>query len=572
MKLESFAEQMKQLNAEASRFAEKYPEQAQLLNLNALQDKDPYVERLLEGTAFLTAQIKERIDADLPEISGTFVQQFWPHISKPFPSVCMLQFQHKLRQLQSTQVIEKGTELLTEALGPESTTCRFTTTQDLSVLPLHLIDAQITQLNSGTRKISLAFQVEPGIDLNKLDFNNFKAYVNADEFHVAPLLYALTDDNNKVSINFSETSQSQKNQQRLPAQTISLASLQQEAMLLPEFGREQFAFHLLLEYFACKVKYQFVQFNDLNKINFPKVCQSFSIDIETDADIPNRIQLNADNILLHCVPAINLYQQTAEPINCEHFTSEYDLLINCRKPNSELAYAVESLTAIDAVTGDRQTVDELYSFSHRDDIKAYYSTQEKINFNNQLEIKLSVGELDHDHKQRLSCNAWVYNGDYPRRYLGENELTQTSSAISFGKFTNITRPTSVLAPKALEDLHWSLIKYLNFNFQTINTLPGLVSLLRNFDWSQKADNKKRIEGIKNLTTTPINTIMQAALFSGTEVRLLLDDEAFSSLGDAYLFAKLLSEFFFCYADVNNFIQVKVDFVKGHQQWLWRQKI
>ena len=53
----------------ASTFAETHPEAAGCLRLSRDITDDPHVERLLEGTAFLTARVQQRLDDDLPEIT-----------------------------------------------------------------------------------------------------------------------------------------------------------------------------------------------------------------------------------------------------------------------------------------------------------------------------------------------------------------------------------------------------------------------------------------------------------------------------------------------------------------------
>lgn len=566
MKLDNFAEQMQQLHGEAQGFAELYPEQAQMLNLSALRDKDPYVERLLEGVAFLTGQIKQHINADLPEISGTFIQQFWPHISKPFPSTCIMQFQQNLRQVQKTTMIPRDTDIVSEPLGRENTACHFLTTEELAIQPIHLVDADIVQMTSGLRKIQLHFQVEPGIDVNSLDLSAFKFYVNADDFHVAPLLYAFCDDHNTVQLKFPDIPASRD--YTLPKKSVRLANLTAETMLLPEFGREQLAFHLLHEYFSCQQKYQFVKIDNLSSISFPTLCQNFTIEFETEAQLPSRAQLGKENILLHCVPAINLYRTTAEPINLDHTTSEYDLIPSTQKPNSMVAYAINDIVATNARTGERSQLTPLYDFSHRNDVGAYFATRESMTDKGLNRLQLSFGGIDDSNTQRLSCEMLAYNGDVPRQLIKENDLVETAENISYGKFTNITRPSAVLAPPGTDDLHWQLIKYLSFNLQTFNDADKLQALLRNFDWSNKADNKKRIAGIKELTIIPAEQIVRGALRTGNEVHLLLDEENYATLGDAYVFSKILTEFFTLYADINSFMRIKINFVKGHQQWTW----
>jgi len=59
-------------------FAQSHPKIASRLDLTSLQTKDPYVERLLEGFAFLTARIKLRMDAQYPEFTQNLLGLLYP--------------------------------------------------------------------------------------------------------------------------------------------------------------------------------------------------------------------------------------------------------------------------------------------------------------------------------------------------------------------------------------------------------------------------------------------------------------------------------------------------------------
>ena len=77
-----FESEMRLLQDAAQEFAESYPEQAGMLNLKALKDRDPYIERLLEGMAYLTAHVKKRINDGVPDISENILRQICPSLTK----------------------------------------------------------------------------------------------------------------------------------------------------------------------------------------------------------------------------------------------------------------------------------------------------------------------------------------------------------------------------------------------------------------------------------------------------------------------------------------------------------
>lgn len=93
--MKSYFDKQKQLlEKDALLFAKKYPEHARHLNLESLDDRYPNIERLLEGVAYLTAQIKQSIDKNTNSITETFLETLYPDCLKPWPSKVIGQFSY----------------------------------------------------------------------------------------------------------------------------------------------------------------------------------------------------------------------------------------------------------------------------------------------------------------------------------------------------------------------------------------------------------------------------------------------------------------------------------------------
>src|SRR5512141_2299308 len=71
-------------------FAAAHPELAGLL---AERGGDPDVERLLEGFAFLSARIRERLDDAVPELIHDLTEILLPHYLRPVPACTVVEFQ-----------------------------------------------------------------------------------------------------------------------------------------------------------------------------------------------------------------------------------------------------------------------------------------------------------------------------------------------------------------------------------------------------------------------------------------------------------------------------------------------
>ena len=60
-------------------FASEYPKIAGRLGMEGFECADPYVERLLEGFAFLAARVQLKLDAQYPVFTQHLMEMTYPH-------------------------------------------------------------------------------------------------------------------------------------------------------------------------------------------------------------------------------------------------------------------------------------------------------------------------------------------------------------------------------------------------------------------------------------------------------------------------------------------------------------
>src|ERR1700760_2735612 len=81
------------LRKSAAQFAEKHPKVASRLVLEPTKCEDPHVERMLEAFAFLAARVHLKMDDDFPEISEAMLTVIYPQLTRPIPSMSVVEFQ-----------------------------------------------------------------------------------------------------------------------------------------------------------------------------------------------------------------------------------------------------------------------------------------------------------------------------------------------------------------------------------------------------------------------------------------------------------------------------------------------
>ncbi|MBI1832099.1 MAG: type VI secretion system baseplate subunit TssF, partial [Planctomycetes bacterium] len=92
--IEGFYERELQFLQETTRaFAERYPANAKHLVPERDAHVDPHLERLIEGLALLTGRVRHKLDSEFPELTASFLQILYPHLSLMIPSMAIAQAQ-----------------------------------------------------------------------------------------------------------------------------------------------------------------------------------------------------------------------------------------------------------------------------------------------------------------------------------------------------------------------------------------------------------------------------------------------------------------------------------------------
>lgn len=88
------------------------------------------------------------------------------------------------------------------------------------------------------------------------------------------------------------------------------------------------------------------------------------------------------------------------------------------------------------------------------------------------------------------------------------------------------------------------------------------------DLQQARATRKRLNGIRDAVTTPIDWLMKGQPVRGVQTRLQLDQNAFLCEGELYLFASVLSHFFALYASINSFHRLEVINTTNNERYEW----
>src|SRR5262245_27630523 len=142
--LEYYNRELQFIREMGAEFAAQYPRIAARLGLDGMECADPYVERLLEGVAFLTARVQLKIDARHPEFTQHLMEMVYPHFLAPVPSCAVAEFEpdFKADALQAGVTIARRARLSMQFNKGERTACEFRTAHEVTLWPLTVTEAR----------------------------------------------------------------------------------------------------------------------------------------------------------------------------------------------------------------------------------------------------------------------------------------------------------------------------------------------------------------------------------------------------------------------------------------------
>ncbi|MFZ1340119.1 MAG: type VI secretion system baseplate subunit TssF, partial [Paracoccaceae bacterium] len=121
-------------------FAALHPTVARNLSLDAVPCPDPYVERLLEGVAYLAARTRLKLDGESQRHVRGILDALYPDLAGPAPamSTVVLHPGPQVLTMADGHLVKRGTRLVAALRDGVSTRATYTTAQDVTLWPVVL--------------------------------------------------------------------------------------------------------------------------------------------------------------------------------------------------------------------------------------------------------------------------------------------------------------------------------------------------------------------------------------------------------------------------------------------------
>ncbi|MEZ5399671.1 MAG: type VI secretion system baseplate subunit TssF [Bryobacteraceae bacterium] len=592
--LDYYRNELAYLRKLGAEFKQKYPKVADRLLLDENESKDPHVERLLEGFAFLAARVHKKIDDDFPEITDALLNIVYPHYLRPWPSCSIVEFVLSPAQskLTSGYEIPRGSTLY--ARSAHGVTCRFRTTFDTTLWPVEVAEASWStpdRLDPPVRSggaaavIRLVLRGQPDVQFSKLEIEKLRLYLNGPRELPAAVYELLL--NNCTQILLRDPNDQRRAPVRLSPDQLQAAGFGEDEALLPFPKRSFDGYRLLREYFAFPQKFQFI---DLTGIG--EALSGFDSAVEivffiAPFERTERIQMfetgvNERLFRLAATPAVNLFPLTGEPILLSRTRHEYRVTPDARRQHSMDIFSVDSVVTANPGSEDVVEFAPLYSLRHADHHQRrtyWYSTRRPTPWRTDGSSETYISLVDLSGRpmtpdaDAVTCRLTCTNRDIPSKlpFEGDEEDFELEGGGPIQGIRALERPTKWQPPPLGQAAFWRLISHLSLNHLSLGGgwdegddagrgRDALQELLRLYESSSGDQADRQISGIEALRSRPkfarVASDHGITFARGIELEMELNEENFVGAG-AFLFANVLDRFLGMYTSINSFTQLTV---------------
>jgi type VI secretion system protein ImpG len=578
-------------------FAAEHPKVAARLDIASTEVADPYVERLLEGFAFLTARIQLKMEAEFPTFTQSLLQMVYPHYLAPTPSMAIVRITPNASIRGTPQGVDLPAGLeLRSLLGTEDqTNCEFRTAHAMRLLPLDVVAAEyvsspaavgalgLPEQTNSKAAIRLRLRSMGDIPVAKIGLERLSFFLGGPENTRMKLYEQLAA--HVAGIVVRPASRPVPWTERLPRSALRAAGFEPEEALLPRLSTSFDGYRLLQEYFTMPERFLFFDLIGLERAAIRCADPEIEIIILLDRSESSLLTLGPDHMRLYCTPAINLFRKRSDRVNISEREGEHLIVPDRMRP---LDYEVFSVAGVEGFAADGGPAQPFFPFYAANDLsrnpghRSYYMlrrqphrmssrVRERGARSSYLGHDVFVSLVDADNApvkptlRQLGLDLLCTNRDLALSMPTNKSNTDFTIVVNapVASIQCLTGPTVPRPCRADGDYAWRFISHLGLNYLTLtdnDDLQGaaaLRELLRLYVPIGAPLGSRQLDALRSVSSTPVVRRIPGGgpvcAGRGLEITVTLEDAPFSG-GSGILLGAVLDRFFAKYVSINGFTE------------------
>jgi type VI secretion system protein ImpG len=605
-----YEEELAHIRELATEFSALHPTVARNLSLDSVPCPDPYVERLLEGVAYLAARTRLKVDAESSRYVRNLLDELYPDLVCPAPAMTMAVL-HPGPQVQTMlegHVVQRGTRFVAAYREGVSTRATYTSAQDVALWPVALDRVEYLQdkgaLNAAgldrpeaeaAVRLTLS-RTGPGslaeLGLDRLDI----WFVGGSRG--GAIFDALFGHGTGA---VARPSRAGAAAHRLTGP--ALVGVTDREGLLPRVRPSFEGYRLMREYFLMPERFHFLRLDGLNPALRACTQGSCEVVVYLDSARPALADIAAKDFRLFVTPLVNLFEKECNVIEIDGRSSAHVVHADRTRPRDFEIYRLTRVEDADS-DGPDSVVAPLYSVGQHRGSGLVYTTERRPRRPGEDEIRrgqtrtsyagddlfLSIGRPADvtvtKAMRRLDIRALCTNRDLP--ILDDSPRLSLETGDPVGRVELLSpfrRPRASVASalpnivsggeSQLDDLAWRLISQLSLNHlslaeagQEAEPLRAMLELYAGRGDPAVARHSRSILRVRSRQVVERLGIPGPMCF-GHGMEITLDvDESLMAGGSSLLLSALLNQLFARHAAINSFVRTRTHLMQAQEDVSW----
>jgi type VI secretion system protein ImpG len=549
-----YQEELGALRELAVEFSREFPALAPMLGSKG---DDPDVERLLEGVAFLSGLVRERLEDGFPDLIQSLLRLLFPEALEPVPSRTVMHFS-PVQGFTETVRVPRGA--LLASIPVDGAQAMYSTVRDLTVMPAAVTGARLEEGSHGGALLRLTLSGSSPLAGWLPD--RLSLYFAGE--------YPQASDRRRLVLQgpCRVLAGARGSERLLPRGTVTAGGLSGESGDRGGFpaggegGRE--GFRLVQDYFAMPQRYMYAEISGLRDAVAPGATElAFALPLPALKD--GHPPFRPEHLLVNTVPAENLFPHPAIPVAVDHRRIEYLVRPQDFESGKMAIFRVEGASAVTKDGRVRRYL-PFERISEQSGDTGVYSLHRKFSpISGSPEHFLRVVYMPGEKLQpeTMSLSLLCHNRSITGQ-LRTGEITvPTDSSPAMAGFTNITPPTRHSPPADVNQELWRMLSHLHVNLlgrltaKSFRETLSLHSPPNDPDVGRLMANQKRIGAFGDFSSRGEDHFVRGRPVRGTLLEMTADAGGFASPGDLMLCGDVLDRFFALFHHVNTYTRLVI---------------
>lgn len=598
--LEYYSDNLSFIRKLGAEFAKEYPKIASRLDINSLECQDPFIERLLEGTAFLSARVEKKLDDGNDRFLESVILSLAPDVLSPIPSVCILkgtdiQLLDAVYELPRGSVFYKDTPVFDTVLNFETVFNTTLTPLKLANVALTGHDSRLSDLDmkGASTSLELSFSGVSEAICQKLD--HIDIFLNLNDQDASLLSEILFTKVQKILVKDHNGKYVETDELHFE---YSMLDERDEITLFSE--KNLSGTSLMTAFSAYPQLFRFIRLKGLSRL--VHIVKSQNLELlfvfKKNTTVALESKVFVDSILLNCIPLINLFSRRSDRVS---ISESYEVNVSVQA-TSPLNYEISSISELQFFNSYNQFLFCAYPFfttgGVAENIKGEYRNffslnrrlrQTGLNGNsrssyNKTECFVSISGQDYsehmDEHLQFSALCRCTNADLPM-FVSAKDTFSSKDVEIFKRLKMLSSPTapkkSMITMKGSDEI--KKISYILQNFASmlkggnIICLENLRQVVSLFNTRKESEVSNLVSSIKDVDIRPkvFRFISKGCVYfeNGYTVKVTFSKKELEGVG-FFVFSKVIASVLQTYTPVN--IPLNIDLALDDQGVVYSCKI